>query len=146
MNKRNPFFISDDDDFVSTATNINRKIFKKEIESRYPLPEKGISTTIFYTPRNTLLAIGYNRVVYGDRGAYIEFERRHIKAHLINKFENSDPPDEIYYDWMTPNDSSGVKVYRQRRHVTYADYKIGKLYVSPKELIIKTWYPQHPSK
>jgi hypothetical protein len=121
----------------STATNIQRKAFKKEVESRYPLPEHGSKTTKFYTVNQTLFAVGYNRVVYGNRGPYVEFEASQVKVELDHRFPENELPDEAYYEWLTVNDASQIKVYNQRRRVSYADYRPGKLYVSPFELIVK---------
>lgn len=39
---------------------------------------------------------------------------------------------DIYYWWLVPDIDNNVKVYLQRKTVKYADYKIGKYYVSPK--------------
>lgn len=39
--------------------------------------------------------------------------------------------------WLTAKDGSGVKIYFQKNTVSYADYRTGKLYVSPHEVIYK---------
>lgn len=81
----------------------------------------------------TLFASGFNRVVHGGRGDYVEFEKEHILLPLESKFGNDINNDniDIYYWWLFPVGHSEVKVYLQRKTVKYADYKIGKIYVSP---------------
>ena len=140
----------DDLNFYTTAIYPNRIRAKKKVEKELKLQEKGNENTIFYTLKNNIFAIGYNRIVYGDHGAYIEFEQSHIQCKLRSKF-NSDLPANCYYEWLEPEDGSGVKVYDQKKDVKnlknppaggfkgnreegYADYKVGKIYVNPFEL------------
>lgn len=91
----------------------------------------------FYSSCGTLLAIGYVRVVIGKRGPYVEFDRHHIRWNVF-----SIPPSEeyrlankvVFYDEYRSIDNSFVKLYFQKRLVTYADYKIGLCYISPLDL------------
>lgn len=86
-----------------------------------------------YLPDGTLFATGFNRVVHGGRGDYVEFEEKQILLPLISKFGNDISKDDldIYYWWLFPKGHPEVKVYLQKKTVKYADYKVGKLYVSP---------------
>ena len=85
-----------------------------------------------YLKNGTLFATGYNRIVHGERGDYVEFEEEHIVPKLISKFGNKLTEDlDIYYWWLYPETDENTKVYLQRKTVKYADYKIGKYYVSP---------------
>jgi len=85
-----------------------------------------------YLKNNTLFATGYNRIVHGERGDYVEFERDDIVPELIFKFNNEPDQDlDIYYWWLYPSTDENTKVYLQKKTVKYADYKIGKYYVSP---------------
>ena len=137
------------DEFRSTAIYPNRIADKEKVEAA-GLKEKGDETTVFHTPKGTHFATGYVRVVYGDHGPYIEFDRKHIKCLLIRKFARDCPP-KAYYEWLMPSGEPDVKVYDQKRDVKhlknppyggfigfrkegYADYKPGLIYVSPKEL------------
>lgn len=81
----------------------------------------------------TLFAKEFNRVVHGKRGDYVEFEKTQILLPLVLKFGNDITKDnlDIYYWWLHPITHPSVKVYLQRKTVKYADYKIGKYYVSP---------------
>ncbi|MBO7211873.1 MAG: hypothetical protein J6V44_12835 [Methanobrevibacter sp.] len=80
----------------------------------------------------SLFATKYNRVVHGQRGDYIELEKEHIIPELVSKFNNDlSKPADFYYFWLHPKDKSDYKVYLQLKTVKYADYKIGKYYISP---------------
>lgn len=137
----------------TTAIYANRLADKKKVEETCHIEEVGNSTAKFYTPGGTLFAEGYIRVVYGDHGPYVEFNKSHIKCKLVRKFNQPAPPD-AYYEWLFPVGEIGVKVYDQRRDVKhlknppkggvmgnrkegYADYVVGMIYVSPYDLEVK---------
>ena len=136
----------------TTAKYPNRIKDKKKIETLYNLEEFGDSCREFFSLSGTLIAIGYNRVVYGDHGPYVEFEESNFKSNLDRKFNNQVPLD-AYYEWLTIKDGSEIKIYRQIRDVHdlpnppspgykgnreegYADYVPGKYYISPYEMKI----------
>lgn len=138
----------------TTAKYPNRIKDRKKIETLYSLEEFGDTSREFFSFGNTLIAIGYTRVVYGDHGPYVEFEKSNFVVDLIPKFNNSCPLD-AYYEWMTVKDSSDIKIYRQLRDVRnlpnppspgykgnrkegYADYLPGKYYVSPYEMKVNS--------
>ena len=80
----------------------------------------------------TPFAKGYNRIVHGQRGDYVEFEKEQIIPELCHFFGHLPPEDrDVYYWWLYPEGHRETKVYFQRRTVKYADYKVGKYYVSP---------------
>lgn len=114
----------------------------EEIRSGYKdrliLPENSDkSDIIFLTSCGLKVASGYERVVIGDRGPYIEFcddmiikESIHIPIEKKWRLKN----DVCFYiEWRT-NDDCYVKLYKQKHTVNYADYKIGLWYVSPFDL------------
>ena len=83
------------------------------------------------------IAYGFNRIVHGGRGDYVEFtseQFRPLGTHI--------PPEQVwrkfsdvcYYEELR-TDGDNVKVYYQKRTVDYADYKIGMYYVSPRDLL-----------
>ena len=77
---------------------------------------------------------GYERVIHGGRGVYVELTKELIVIPLTTRF-NTKVPDEIilapyYYHWLIP-EGRKEKIYWQIRTVTYADYKIGYYYISP---------------
>lgn len=93
------------------------------------------------TTDGTVIANGYNRIVIGDYGAFVEFSRVQaymrrlkIKEGQVYRIEDPRYAEHVKYLWLTANDSSDVKVYEQKRPVEYADYKPGMLYVSVYEV------------
>lgn len=86
-----------------------------------------------YLKDGTLFAEGFNRVIHGGRGDYVEFEQNQILLPLLSKFGNDIKHDDldIYCWWLYPEGHPEVKVYLQRKTVKYADYIINKYYVSP---------------
>ena len=84
-------------------------------------------------PSHTKLAFGYNRIVIGDRGPYVEF------------FEDDFLPESFYIPhdqrWRRTSSnayyleyrtfSDDLKVYGQVKPVGYADYIPGRFYISP---------------
>ena len=98
-----------------------------------PLTTNKIS---LYTKSKLKIASGYRRIVIviGERGPYIEFEKKHLE------FNNFIIPEAKKYKLTSKNcyyieyrsyDSAFVKLYFQKRSVNYADYKVGKYYISP---------------
>jgi len=101
------------------------------------IPKDGDSDALLFNSVGCLVAIGFERVVEGERGPYVEFHEDHIQlAHLVT------PPEEewrkaspsAYYEELRTNDTAWVKVYKQRRSVGYADYVPGLYYISPFDL------------
>ena len=138
------------DEFTTTAIYPNRMRDKSRLAEDVGLLERGDATTTFRTSKGTLFATGYTRVVFGDHGPYVEFRRDQVVCPLRPKFKSPLPPD-AYYEWLVPLDSSGIKVYDQKRDVRglksapkggfaakrkegYADYRPGMIYVSPYDL------------
>lgn len=107
---------------------------KKTYEERLKIPL--VKTVMsLHTKCGFLVATGYERIVLGKRGPYIEF----VDDQIIR--DNLHIPDDqmwrltslSYYDeYRTKVDN--VKVYLQKRTVDYADYLIGRWYISPFDL------------
>lgn len=90
-----------------------------------------------------LVANGYQRVVIGQRGPYVEFTKNQIidtelyipKSQL---YRLSDP--KVYYiEFRTI--TGNAKVYYQMRSVAYADYLINHFYISPDDLCTEEGIP-----
>lgn len=122
------------------------RTFFKDVRAEFEetLPEwcnMSGDTTKLETRSGTVIASGYNRIVIGDYGAFVEFSRvqalmRHLKIKEGQVYRVEDPryAEHIKYLWLTASDGSDVKVYEQKRPVGYADYKPGMLYVSVYEV------------
>lgn len=114
-----------------TKVDIRVKYAKRLI-----LPETPKEIVRFSTKSGTLVAIGYERVVIGDRGPYIEFKDSQIAKENIFVPPNQSwrllpKYDHCYYWEYRTNDEAFVKLYFQKKEVDYADYKVGLWYVSP---------------
>ena len=101
----------------------------------------GEPSTPLYSPLGTTIATGYTRIVVGDYGAFIEFSKKqaikdNLKIQSGQEFRTYPKyKDKVKYIWLTARDDSAIKVYYQKRTVTYADYRAEMLYVSPYEVI-----------
>lgn len=128
----------------TTAIYPNRIRDKNDVEVNLCLSEFGDEKTEFRTKNGTLFAKGYVRIVYGDHGPYVEFEKYHIDFSIfkLHKKSNRAWYDEWYledimlYDQkkdvsMLPNPPRGKKSFRGNRKEGYADYRVGKIYLDP---------------
>ena len=89
---------------------------------------------MFFTPSGTHIATGYIRVVVGDYGAYLEFSPAHLFMSKIESRFGQTPDRPVKYIWMQSKDASQIKIYEQKRRVSYADYKPGLYYIAPQDL------------
>lgn len=114
---------------------------------RNALPEwcdiNGNPETPLYTLVGSKLCTGYNRIVIGDYGAFVEISpEQMITENLVVKkgqeFRLNDPQykDNVKYHWLTTIDSSDCKIYFQQKTVAYADYVPGMYYISPYECFV----------
>jgi hypothetical protein len=133
--------------FKTTTIYENRIRDRKELFAEIPLTEEGNSETNFYSKRSgILLCKGYERIVFGDHGPYIEFELEQVKFD----FWACDRQGIGYFNKFYPRDGSGIMMYAQRMSVNklpnppkgkfsfrgnrkegYADYRVGMYYISP---------------
>jgi len=121
--------------FYQSLSPLESQIIRQDYKNHLTISIEGNKLTKFYTNSGTHIAIGYERIVIGDYGAYIEFLPQQINHNVIkNKFEGV-PNKPVKYIWKESIDSSKVKVYEQKGIVSYADYKIGMYYIHPSELI-----------
>jgi len=121
---------------------------KTDIRIKYAerliLPEISKEVVKFCTKSGTPVATGYERVVIGDRGPYIEFQDLQIAKENISVPPNQawrllPKYDHCYYWEYRTNDEAFVKLYFQKKEVGYADYKVGLWYVSPFHLTSDTY-------
>jgi hypothetical protein len=147
--------------FKTTAIYSNRIRDKKELESKLKLNEEGNSNFVFYY-NSIIIAIGYERIVYGDHGPYLEFTKNQIKCTLLSKFNNDFDINKLpplnykyYYFWLIPENCDDLKIYLQIKNVHdlpnapirsdgkksdynrkegYSDYRRGYLYTNPLDL------------
>lgn len=94
------------------------------------------------TLNGTLISKGYQRIVIGDYGAFIEFSKEqaiieNMKVQDGEEYRLEDEKYNVKYFWLTAIDDSGIKIYHQKRKVSYADYLPDMYYVSPYEVSIR---------
>ena len=109
----------------------------KSYKSRLIVPIDGHIDLELNSSSGLLLARGYDRIVIGGRGPYVEFNKNQLvdEAFVIPKeLEYRIDSGICYYIEYRSVDSSYVKLYFQKRLVSYADYKLDKFYISPFEL------------
>jgi len=138
--------------FQTTAIYPNRIRDKKELLSEIPLIESGDSETLFLTKNDLLLCTGYERIVFGDHGPYIEFDVYQINFDnwytqrtgigYFDKYITRGSPSIMMYGQRQsvnklPNPPKGKRSFRGNRKEGYADYKVGMYYISPWEKNLK---------
>lgn len=124
---------------MRTLERIQEGYRRRLILSEFP-PEG--EPPVFMTRCRTLaVATGYRRIVIGMRGPYVEFLDEHIdKSSLFIPGDQMWRTDArfnsrcYYYEFRT-RDSCRIKVYLQKRPVGYADYRVGRWYISPFDLV-----------
>ena len=115
-----------------------RKLFRENIPEF--LDVNGSNDALLNFSGNPV-CYGYDRIVVGDYGAFVEFsESQKADNFIIKPGQEYRVNDQRYsknvkYIWLTIADSSLVKIYLQKRGVSYADYKPGKYYVSVHEVL-----------
>ena len=97
-------------------------------------------TKSLYSLNGSLICNGYDRIVIGDYGAYIEFSSEQANKDLFTiapgqeyRIDNLRYAN-VKYAWLTINDGSQIKIYYQKNTVSYADYKPQYYYVSVYEV------------
>lgn len=108
---------------------------------RIKIPHDGDETMELFTSSGELVSTGYVRIVFGGRGPYVEFYKRHMHKESMYLPDDlkwkMDPVNEekynlCYYEFRTKQDY--VKIYYQINTVEYADYKKHRFYISPFDL------------
>lgn len=98
----------------------------------------GVDT--LFTLNGSPICDGYDRIVIGDYGAFIEFSTSPysfiVKPGQEYRIDDERYSKNVKYHWLTINDISDVKIYHQMRTVAYADYLPDKYYVSVHEVLV----------
>lgn len=126
---------------ANAASREARKYYAERIS---PLLSIDGSSEPLFDSSGKLICNGYDRVVIGDYGSYIEFDaiNANTDRFVIPEGQewrlNLKRYPHVKYTWYTLKGSkSNVKLYHQINTVTYADYIIGKYYVSTDEVRTK---------
>ncbi len=107
------------------------------IENIYEWLNVNGDTKELYTLNGTKICSKYDRIVIGDYGAFIEIDKDDFNKNVLivkkgqeYRINDSRYSERVKYYWYTVDDNSDIKVYYQKRTVTYADYKPNKYYIS----------------
>ncbi len=110
-----------------------------DYKERIKINHDGSSNFLLFTKSGMLVATGYERVVFGGRGPYLEFRKDQIIRDNIYipescewRLEDYQKDRIYYYEYRTNEDY--VMVYLQNKIVDYADYKVDFVYISPFDL------------
>ena len=93
-----------------------------------------------FTIHGSMVCTDYNRIVVGDYGAFVEFDPHYEGTNFIiaprQEYRVNDErySKNVKYIWLTIDDGSGIKIYKQKKRVSYADYIPGRYYVSVHEV------------
>jgi len=96
-------------------------------------------TKSLYSLNGSLICNGYDRIVIGDYGAYIEFSSEQANKDLFTiapgqEYRLEPRYNNVKYIWLTIDDGSQIKIYYQKNTVSYADYKPQYYYISVYEV------------
>lgn len=146
--------------YKSTVDCAKRFNDRDEVESNYFLPEFGLpeDEVKFLDENGAILASGFERMVYGDGGPYIELRAEHINFETGFSRNPLQKDSRRYYDeFYSPTRS--IMLYHQIKSVRdqpnppnefgknrengYADYREGRFYLDPFSpvLYIKYTFP-----
>lgn len=109
----------------------------QEIIGSTPVSPTMIKRNLYFKD-GSLFANGYERVVHGGRGDYVELTFEQIQVSLRSKFNQPVPDtltdEDFYYYWLVPV-GRDEKIYWQCNLVGYADYKRNFYYIHPNLLL-----------
>lgn len=119
-----------------------RQFFTENIPSHLDISHSRIpgGKNPLFTIHGSMVCTDYDRIVVGDYGAFVEFSPHYEGTNfIIAPGQEYRVYDERYsknvkYIWLTIDDGSGIKIYRQKKRVAYADYLPEKYYVSVHEV------------
>ena len=117
-----------------SVTMSDRSAYREQVRQRLNIPETN-GHNIWLHDAGGLVLEGYERVVIGDRGAYIEF--RDPSCQLLDgAVLVEDRPTHQHLQTTT-----GTKVYWQKKTKPYADYRVDAFYVAADKMFLDNGMP-----
>jgi len=115
------------------------KIASQRIREHYKkgltLKAGGSDKRIYFKSTGEKIANGYDRIVIGDHGAYVEINEKQINKKIIKVKKGQEwRTNNLFCKYFWFESTKGDKVYLQKATVKYADYKIGFYYIDPRLL------------
>lgn len=134
--------LSDKYNYKKLEDTLSKEVHSLYLENLPPwLSTTGDKECLLFSLDDTLIATGYNRIVIGDYGAFVEFDISQLVKDNIQpkkgqeyRYKEERYKNSVKYYWYTAIDNSNIKIYYQKKVVVYADYKPGMFYVSPYEI------------
>lgn len=95
-----------------------------------------------YDLKGNKISNGYNRIVIGDYGAFIEIDVDHMLTNNLKvapgqEYRFTERYKNVKYHWYCLKNDEDIKIYYQRHTVNYADYKVDMFYIAPDEVNLK---------
>lgn len=123
-------------------SKVQREQYTRELEPYFPSLKFGRDCEL-YVRGPLKISDGYNRIVVGDYGAYIEFSPSQAaienfevapgqEYRLHDQYRNT-----VKYFWLCPKGVPDIKIYFQQQTVDYADYKPMMFYISPYDVMVR---------
>ena len=113
-------------------SSIIRKVHQRRILATFGHSGVGFFNSL--TLDGVAFSNGFQRLVIGDHGPYIEMDSIAIPLMVKPGHEWRIGSPRVKYEWYIPRDSREVKIYKQINTVGYADYRVGMFYACPYEL------------
>lgn len=93
-----------------------------------------------YSDYGNLICNGFNRIVIGDYGLYIEFTKEQAGEFITatgQEYRDTEKYKYCKYSWLQSSIEDNTMIYLQKNTVDYADYKPGMYYVSVYDVVLK---------
>jgi hypothetical protein len=117
-----------------------REYYLSQLPSEFCL--EGDFNCELYDLKGNKISNGYNRIVIGDYGAFIEIDVDHMLTNNLKvasgqEYRFTERYKNVKYHWYCLKNNEDIKIYYQRHTVSYADYKIDMFYIAPDEVNLK---------
>ena len=113
------------------------KEVREYYKSKIPILAMHYDNLYIASKGGLLITYYINRIVIGDYGAYFEIDPKNmVRSNLANKkgqeyrFKDNKYKNRVKYYWLCSKDNQNLKIYYQRKKVSYADYIPGMCYIS----------------
>ena len=124
-------------DFFKPLDEEQSKMIREYFKSKITIPLEGNKHMEFRNKCGTLIATGYQRIVVGDFGPFVELDISNLKYNNIKEKWPGSFKKTVKYVWFHTLDDVETKIYCQRQTVPYADYRVGMYYAHVSDLIIE---------
>lgn len=133
---------------------LNRLRDRWHVQERLQIKEVGDGSTVFLersqkegaAASDLVLAVGYERVLYGDGGPYIELNRQQVRWDAWPHFHNKKGYRNSYYDEYYTNASHRIWSKRWRQWAPHPNAGLLMLYAQKHHVKDRPWAPSANTK